>query len=795
MPRTVFRSPLRFALILLSLIPPMAARAQSTVLDPLAPAVTTRSPFPDPVERLRLLSGHGSRPAAVKETGREPDPYVLLDTEDDFDLRYTFLDIDIRDTGGRRVSGKVTHRVESAVLALNQVVLNLAMAFTVDSVRVDGLPATFTHGEDLVRINLPSPLSLGQSVTVRVAYRGQPPQGNLGLRFDSHNGLPFVWNLSEPDAGSLWWPCKDHPYDKADSADIRITCPDWMTATSNGRLVSAVVEEGAAIYQWHSSYPIASYLISVAAGAFSRLPGVYPIPGGGSMPLEHFVFPEQVDAALVDFDIAVPAIDAFAERFGPYPFLREKYGVTVFGWAGAMEHQTNTSYGWFLINGQHYFDYIYVHELAHMWFGDNITCATWADTWLNEGFASWCEAVWQEELGGLNAYRDYMVHAQPVSDPSGPLYNFPDPFDGNTIYNKGSWVVHMLRGALGDEAFFAGLALYRDLYQDKNATTEDFRAVMESSSGRDLGWFFDEWVYGVNRPHYAVSSMAEPIPGGQRVFVHLDQTQTDAGYFTMPVQVRITGGGTHDFTFWNDPDHEDFVVDLPAAPTFVAVDPNFWILRTVSGALYGLNLVSSDLPAAEAGTYVEAPLVARGGTAPYQWALVDPAPPGILLNAQSGVLSGVPGAAADYIFRVRVLDSASPAQADTARIFWTIRPATSGNPPLPALTARSTVRAVPNPGTGSVVLSFRSESASGAAVGDAAGAAAGEAVEWTAFDLSGRQVASARTEASLAILSWNWDGRDEAGHLLSSGVYWIRARQKRADGSERAATGQVFFLR
>jgi aminopeptidase N len=131
----------------------------------------------------------------------------------------------------------------------------------------------------------------------------------------------------------------------------------------------------------------------------------------------------------------------------------------------------------------------------------------------------------------------------------------------------------MLRGVLGETAFYEGLAAYRELYQGRNASSEDLRAVLEASSGRDLSWFFAEWIYGMNRPHYVLSSFSEEIPGGHRVYVHLDQSQTDAGFFTMPVPIRIAAGGNQDHSL-ERPDHDDLVVDVPTAPTSITCDPD-----------------------------------------------------------------------------------------------------------------------------------------------------------------------------------------------------------------------------
>ncbi len=743
--------------------------AQATGPDPFR--------FPDRAARLRVLAKQELRPSTEAP---------LSIGQGDFDLGYSSLDIDVSDTSNRRIYGTVIHRITSRVPSLTSVALDLVTSMPVDSVKVNGVPATFSRSNNQVVITLASPLGMNQSATLRVVYHGQPQQNGIGLAFDSHNGKSFIWNLSEPDACRYWWPTKDHPDDKADSMDIRIVVPNWMTASSNGSLVSAVaVPPTKKAFSWHVSYPIAPYLVSVAAGDFVRLDSIYSIPGGGTMPLWHYVFPEQVAAGTEDFNIAAPAIDAFANRFGPYPFLREKYGISVFGWGGGMEHQTNTSYGYFLIDGFHSYDWIYVHELGHQWWGDNVTCATWADTWLNEGMASYCEAIWAESQGGASAYRSYMTNSQSVSDPSGPIYNYPDPFDGNTIYNKGAWVCHMLRGVLGDAAFFSAMLDYRATYQGRSVTTAQFQASLEASTGRELDLFFNEWVYGVDRPKYTLSTLTESIgagssSGGVRLYVHLDQTQTTGGFFTMPVPIRVQASGVHDYVLQNDVDHEDLIVDLPSTPTSVSVDPENWILRNTNSTSYHLNLLTTDLAASNIGIPVSIPLLAKGGTPAYSWTAVDATPPGTSLNPTTGVISGTPTTTGDYAFRIRVNDSAS--HNDTQKIRWTILPpavdVANGDAPGIAL---GQILISPNPASGAVRMVLAAPAAT--------------LVAWSVYDLAGRRVISHLSDARPGqALEWMWNGRDAGGATLPSGVYFSRTEEQTTEGTRRSF-GRFYLLR
>lgn len=751
-----------------------------------------RSPRPDPVERLRVLDQMKGHLHAGEGVGGDRGK-ATHDPRSDYDLRHVRLELDLTAYTIETIAGAATQRVESRIDALDLLVFDLFNTHEVDSVTVNGSAAGFLQADDQVRITPPEPLDRGEIAEVRIVYHGQPPTGGNGMRIQFRQQQPFIWTLSQPSYGHYWWPCKDRPDDKADSLDVLITVPVdqfELVATSNGLLQGVEERPGTRTYWWHHSYPIAPYLVSVAAGVFVRIEDSYPLPGGGTMPVEHFVFPDLETQAREDFSINRAAMEAFARRFGPYPFEREKYGNTLFGWAGAMEHQTNTSYGWYLVRGDHYFDWIYVHELAHMWWGDDVTCATWDDTWLNEGFASWGEAVWFEHLEGPEAYRDYMVHAQPVIDPSGPLYGFEPYFDGNTVYNKGAWAIHMLRGVLGDEAFYRALADYRALYTGRTVTTDQFREVLEASSGIDLGPFFDAWVYGTDRPHYQVAVDIDRNVSPARLFVHLDQVQDGPTRFRMPVTVRTwhpapgAPGGrfTLDHRFWNDDDHDDLVIELPleaAAVDSFAVDPDHWILRTVESADYGLNILSDDLPPAPADSAVSLQLAARGGTPPYVWDYVDPPPPGITLRSDTGQLSGRPAAAGAYAFRVRCTDRGVPRRSDTQRLFWTIEPPAedSSGTVVPQYAG---VRVLPNPAPRSVLLAFR-RSGEGA-------------VAWRVYDVTGREIAGAETRGQnlAGEETWVWDGRGRDGERVPNGIYFVRAREPGPGG--RTVTGRVVML-
>jgi aminopeptidase N len=217
----------------------------------------------------------------------------------------------------------------------------------------------------------------------------------------------MVWTLSEPDGARTWWPCKDTPADKA-MVEEWWTVPASWTATGNGTLIGTeTLPNSRKRFRWRSARPLTTYLVSIAATDYASFSDTYTaLDGTTTMPVTYYVYSEDLTPARESFRNTPAMIAFYAETFGEYPFLEDKYGVCAFPWSGAMEHTTNTSYGYLLIDGGHGNDYVIAHELAHQWWGDSVSPEDWKDVWLNEGFASYSEALWAEHLGGADRYRD-----------------------------------------------------------------------------------------------------------------------------------------------------------------------------------------------------------------------------------------------------------------------------------------------------------------------------------------------------------------------------------------------------
>jgi len=318
---------------------------------------------------------------------------------------------------------------------------------------------------------------------------------------------------------------------------------------------------------------------------------------------------------------------------------------------------------------------VIAHELAHQWWGDYITCHNWHHIWLNEGFASYCEALWYEHLYGESYYHTYMGYLKYTSGGSIFVEDTTDAWNifDIIVYDKGAWVLHMLRHVAGDSTFFDILRAYYSEYPHGVVMTADFQRVCEEVSGMDLDYFFQEWIYGTYYPKYRSSWISESAGSGYyNVYLHIDQTQTTPPiYFTMPIDVTVTAGG-HDTTFvvFNDLRHKDFQFRVFGTPSNLRLDKDEWILRTTSSTSYTLNIVTTDLPSGTQFTSYLDTLVAKGGTPPYKWNIESGnLPDGLALDSLTGVIFGTPLVVDSFDFTVKVKDSTVPQKTDTQQIY------------------------------------------------------------------------------------------------------------------------------
>ncbi len=508
--------------------------------------------------------------------------------DSNIDVTYYKLDLNI-DYEQHLLTGITTITAQSLSPALLNIFLDLTDTLTVTDVKTGGISIPFTHAQDTINITLDKTYGAGELFTIEVYYNGSPKPSGFGTYvWDTHgSGQPLVWSLSEPYGSSAWWPCKDTPGDKADSSDVWITSNEYFTSVSNGTLEEVIDNgDGTKTYKWKNRYPISQYLISIAMSNYEQYNNYFHFSPTDSMLVSHYIYPERINELKPVLDRTINMLEIFSDLFGLYPFINEKYGHAQCSFSGGMEHQTVTSIGG---NMQ---EWIIAHELAHQWFGDKITCKDWENIWLNEGFATYSEALYLERANGIAEYRaDINTKMVRAKQAIGTLYvqnisTANSIFNYNRSYAKGAVVLHMLRHVVGDENFFEILKTYSDdpLVAYGVAETGDFQRVAESVSCMDLDYFFDEWIYGENYPRYTFGWNYWHIIGNQYLLIlHADQeVNNNPSFFTMPITVKVTTTlGTTTITIFNELQEQGWVIPVNGMPVSVEFDPDNWILKDV----------------------------------------------------------------------------------------------------------------------------------------------------------------------------------------------------------------------
>ena len=470
---------------------------------------------------------------------------------------------------------------------LNEIDLNFYDNMTISKVLLNNSPASYTLSN--TRLTIACNNSKPDTFRVRVIYEGTPKREGLGsFTFGEIDSQSVVYNLSEPIYASTWFPCNDLPNDKA-LLDIKITNDSSETSISNGVLVDTILSGSRKTFHWKTYYPISTYLISIYSSKYDNFNDIYVSQDKkDSMKIEYYAFPEHLGYAKIDFKDHPKMIDFFSKTFGEYPFLKEKYGVAEFLWQmGAMENQTITGIGSNFVRGRKFFNDIYVHELAHSWFGDAVGPKTWKDIWLNEGFATYCEALYDEHNFGKKALRSSML-SKFQENFAGTLYNPGNNLFSSTVYDKGAWVLHMLRYETGDSLFFKILRTYYYEFRYKNASTEDFKKVCEKVSGKNLDKFFEQWVYiGEGNIDLDYKWSAEKINNGTagneksyQLIIDLNQTQEKYKEYHFPIDISLQNdsGSSLIKRFYINSRDTTIETELNYKPSKIILDPDNWLL-------------------------------------------------------------------------------------------------------------------------------------------------------------------------------------------------------------------------
>ena len=537
-----------------------------------------------------------------------PDTY-------NYDVTYHKIELTV-DPAIYNIAGKVT-TTYTALANMNTLYFDLARItdssdpnfdsqIEVTSVTKNGVGLSFTRNNEELIITLPATQTTGSAATVEITYSGAPAGSGFGsFTLDEHDGTPVMWTLSEPFGARDWWPCKQDLNDKVNTIDVYITTPTIYTAVSNGLQQSKIDNgNGTSTTHFHHGYAIPAYLIAFAVTNYQ----IYNQQAGlGTaespfFPIVNYMYPETAAGNIASLSVTPAIMNFYESIFVPYPFRAEKYGHAQFAWGGGMEH-TTVSFMTANSSGA-YSRSLIAHELGHQWFGDKVTCGSWRDIWLNEGFATYMASMVIEYFDGDAAFvnnKNQMI-TRITENTGGAIYMTEAEalevnriFSSRLSYNKGAMVLNMLRFKLGDTNFFQALRNYLDdpALAYGYAYTTDLQAHLEATSGMNLTEFFDDWVYKQGYPIYNITAK-NVSPGQARITVNQTQSNPSVSFFEMPIPVRLTGSGgqQQDFILENTTNGQQFIVNVPFAVTGVVFNVKKDIITKNSTAVLGTQQVA-----------------------------------------------------------------------------------------------------------------------------------------------------------------------------------------------------------
>lgn len=523
-----------------------------------------------------------------------------------YDLKYHRLEFTVNPAQAF-ITGTVTSHFV-AKENLNTVTFELVDNMIVSQVMQRGTPLSFTqNNDDEIVITLPQIQAQGVLDSLSVSYSGNPVSSGFGsFETDTHNGDPVMWTLSEPFGAKAWWPCKQDLNDKIDMIDVYITTPRFnpsneeYIAVANGLEISQTINGSNKTTHYRHQYPIPAYLIAIAVTNYT----VYShtvANNGNPFEIVNYIYPEDISYAQSRTPITVDIMNLFADLFEPYPYANEKYGHAQFGWGGGMEHTTVSFMGSFSRG-------LIAHELGHQWFGDKVTCGSWQDIWLNEGFATYLSGLVIEDFDGESDFKTWRQDkiGSITDSPDGSVYvpaqdttSVNRIFSSRLSYNKGSMVLHMLRKKLGDAIFFQGL---KDYLADPAlsygyAKTPDLIRNMEAAAGgEDLSEFFNDWIYGEGYPRYTIRW--NQAGGQSNINLEISQTQShpSVSFFQAPVPLRINGtqGETLDIVLDNTTNNQAFQPAVGFTVQNIQFDPDYHLISRSNNVVLGTEDFTLD---------------------------------------------------------------------------------------------------------------------------------------------------------------------------------------------------------
>ncbi len=459
-----------------------------------------------------------------------------------------------------------------------------------DAIQISGIQQSdqdvaWSHEDGALQVNLLEPAQTGEIVTLRFDYSAQESTRlEDGLKYETHSGVPVAFTMCSPRGARKWLISYDLPDDKIEDVDLWITYPEEYSSAAIGLLQETIDNgDGTVTDHWYEAYPVCSYLISLAVTNYELHTFDFTWEGQ-TMPVMNYVYPESADSQLQLFNQCGDMLTFFSSIYGVYPFLDEKYGHAVCTNLGAtaMEHQTCTSYNPSYINEEDA-PYTVAHELSHHWGGDCLSISDWSHVWLKEGFASYSEALWAESLYGSEGLIEYMEAFDTGSQLDPSLYRDPEGTANEifnwTIYAKGAWAMHMLRGVIRDEDFFQTIAgiLEDPDFRYGNFSTDDLMNYAEDVSGIELDWFFDCWYPNEGRPRYDYTVFAPEMyfPEMHWYSIAIQSQGTAGDEFTMRIPIRQ---GAFDSSILVEPGANYIHTGLQVSGWNVEFDPDSWVL-------------------------------------------------------------------------------------------------------------------------------------------------------------------------------------------------------------------------
>src|SRR5690554_198694 len=506
-----------------------------------------------------------------------------------YDVHFYALDVAM-DNLSTNIVG--TGEIHGVVLEnLDSVLFELYTDFNISEIRVNNISTPFSHDGSIVKV--PVNLNAGQSFIIAVDYDGTPPSssstpfGGSGMSNDTSPswGAQVTWSLSEPFSAYEWWPCKQDLRDKADSVSIKITVPNSCKAGSNGVLENVEdLGNGTSRYEWFHRHPIAYYLISVAVAEYVEY-SIYANPEGSPDPvlIQNYIYnnPATLNNFKADIDETADFIELFAKLYGKYPFDDEKYGHCMAPLSGGMEHQTMTTQGYFEKG-------LTAHELGHQWWGNSVTCASWSDIWVNEGFASYSSHLMLEYLHPTESKQNMIdVHNNVMSNPNGSIWvadslNEGAIFSGRLTYDKGAAFVHTLRFMMNDDTlFYQALKNFQTTFKDSVAMGLDVKDELAAITTVNFDEAFNQWYFGEGFPTY---SLKWNSIGDDLYFNVSRTTSSSTPTFTTPLELFFERENLPDTTIRveisSNSDH--FIIpNFGQTKSTASIDPNNWIINKV----------------------------------------------------------------------------------------------------------------------------------------------------------------------------------------------------------------------